>query len=247
MSVVDPRRSGPNGWTFGDSDDPVDGTTRDHINGTAFLYQVYRLAKPDFTARVTLPVLFDRQAQMIVSNESADIMRMFDDAFDAAVPPTQRFAPARLRPAIEALNSFVIDRIANGVYRVGFANTQADYDPAVADLFQALDELESRLADRPYLFGDVVTETDWHLFVTLARFDSVCYGALRCNLKRLVDYPSLWAYTRRLHALPGVAETVRLDDVKRHYDDDLGMINPTIVPAGPVLDFAADQPVDAAA
>ena len=247
MSVVGPRWGGPNGWTFGDGDDPAAGTTRDHVNGTAFLYEVYRLAKPDVTGKVTVPVLFDRDSRTIVSNESADILRMFADSFGAVVEPATSFRPARLVPAIDALNDFVIDRIANGVYRTGFANTQADYDRSIGVLFDALDEIEIRLADRPYLFGDVVTETDWHLFVVLVRFDAVYHSALRCNLRRLIEYPNLWAYTRRLHGLPGVAETVRIDHIKRHYYDDLGLINPTIVAAGPMLDFASDRSIGTAA
>ncbi|MCP4329833.1 MAG: glutathione S-transferase family protein [Alphaproteobacteria bacterium] len=237
MSVLDPRWSGPNGWTFGNQDDATTGITRDHANGFAFLHEVYRQAKPDFTGKVTVPVLFDRKTGTIVSNESSEIIRMFDDAFAAIAPETPNFRPERLRPAIEALNGFVLDRICLGVYRAGFADDQASYDKAVGDLFGALDEMEARLADRDFLFAGTVTETDRHLFATLIRFDAVYHGALRCNLRRLVDHPNLWTYTRRLYALPGVAATVRLDHVKRHYYDDLGLVDPTIVPAGPALEF----------
>jgi len=239
MSVVDPRWGGPNGWTFAANDDPASGVTRDHVNGFDYLHEVYRLAKPDVTAKVTVPVLFDRESETIVSNESGDIIRMFGDAFaDYAIRETD-FRPHRLRPAIDALNAFVLERICMGVYRAGIADDQAAYDTTVGDLFDALDRIEARLAERPYLHGEIVTETDWHLFATLVRFDAVYYGALKCNLRRLVDYPNLWAHTRRLYNLPGVAGTVRLDHVKRHYYDDLGITNPAIVPVGPAVDFGA--------
>jgi putative glutathione S-transferase len=239
MSVVDPRWGGPNGWTFADRDDPESGVTRDHVNGFDSLYEVYRLAKPDVTAKVTVPVLFDRETETIVSNESGDIIRMFGDAFAEFATRDTDFRPHQLRPAIDALNTFILERICMGVYRAGFADDQAAYDKAVGDLFDALDAVEARLADQPFLHGDVVTETDWHLFATLVRFDAVYYGALKCNLRRLVDYPNMWAYTRRLYNLPGVADTVRLDHVKRHYYDDLGITNPAIVPIGPAVDFGA--------
>ena len=239
MSVVDPRWGGPGGWTFAAADDPASGVTRDHVNGFSYLYEVYRLAKPDVTAKVTVPVLFDRETGTIVSTESGDIIRMFGDAFAGFATRDTDFRPHRLRPAIDALNAFILERICTGVYRAGFAATQAAYDSAVGDLFGALDTIEARLADRPYLHGETVTETDWHLFATLVRFDAVYYGALKCNLRRLTDYPNLWAHTRRLYNLPGVADTVRLDHVKRHYYDDLGITNPAIVPAGPPVDFGA--------
>jgi len=248
MSVVEPRWATPNGWTFGAQSDPATGPTRDHVNGLSFLYEVYRLAAPRFTGKVTVPILFDTKHQTIVSNESGDIIRMLDGAFDAhAKRPELEFYPAALRPAIDALNEVILERICMGVYKAGFASTQAAYDRAVGALFGALDEMEARLHDRPFLFGERITESDWHLFATLVRFDAVYHGALKCNLRRIDEYPNLRAYVRRLHDQPDVAATVKLDHVRRHYYDDLGLIDPTIVPAGPKIDFGDGVPVRPAA
>ena len=233
ISVLDPDWGDPSGWMF--SDGPM--ATRDHVNGFATLPEVYRLADPEFTGRVTVPVLFDRRRRTIVNNESAEIMRMLELEFGAFADPAADLCPAPLQAEIDEVNAFVGPRINAGVYRAGFAASQEAYDVAVADLFAALDLLEDRLWQAPYLVGGRLTEADLRLFATLVRFDAAYYGALNCNLQRLVDYPRLWAYTRRIYAHPGVAETVRLDHVKRHYYDDHPMINRRIVPAGPRLDF----------
>jgi glutathionyl-hydroquinone reductase len=235
MSVLHPRWGGPHGWTFGDTE----MSTVDHVAGRRFLHEVYRSAAPDFSGRVTVPVLWDKVSGTIVSNESADIIRMLNTVFDgcggdAAVD----FYPARKRVEIDQLNAVLLPKVCAGVYRAGFARSQQAYDQAVADLFVTLDRLEVLLGDgRPYLLGGRVTESDWHLFTTLCRFDVAYHGALKCNLRRLIDYPQLSAYARRLHALQGVAETVRLDHVMRHYYDVLPEIEPRIMPVGPAVDY----------
>lgn len=241
ISVLDPDWGGPLGWTFNDG--PM--ATVDHANGLASLPEVYKKADPRFTGRVTVPVLWDQVEGTIVNNESAEIMRMLDQGFAALGDPGVELYPEPLRAEIDEINEYVGSRVNAGVYRAGFAATQEAYDGAVRDLFAALDHLEHRLAVHPYLVGGRPTEADLRLFPTLVRFDAAYYGALNCNLRRLVDYPNLWAYTKRIHHLPGVAETVKLDHVKRHYYDDHPMINRRIVPAGPILDFGV--PVDAMA
>lgn len=239
VSVLHPRWGGPDGWTF-TPDHRFPEVTEDHIGGHAALWEVYRKAAPRFTGKVTVPVLWDKETGTIVSTESADIMRSLDGAFRAFARHDLTFRPVALADEVDALGHFVRARVNGAVYGVGFAVDQAAYDQAVARLFAALEELEARLSDgRAYLFGDIVTEVDWLLFPSLVRFDAVYHGALRCNLKRLADYPNLLSLTRRLHAWPGVAETVKLDHVKRHYYDDLGEINRMIVPAGPPVDFRA--------
>ena len=242
LSVLDPDWSGPDGWVFNDG--PL--ATPDHVNGCATLPEVYRLADPRFTGKVTVPVLWDRARGTIVNNESAEIMRMLATEFRAIGRPEVDLYPEPLRAEIDRLNAFVGPRINGGVYRAGFAATQEAYDAAVLDLFAALDVLEEQLSGRQYLAGERLTEADLRLFPTLIRFDVAYYGALRCNLRRLVEYPCLWAYTRRLYHLPGIAETVRLDHVKRHYWDDHAMINRRIVPIGPTLDLG-EAPTAAAA
>lgn len=239
LSVLHPRWSGPDGWTF--TPDPAfPEVTRDHLNGHRALWQVYRQAAPDFTGKVTVPVLWDRKRATIVSTESAEIMRMFDLAFHGLGRSDVTFLPEAARDDIDALGRFVRSRVNGGVYAAGFARSQAAYDAAIQRLFAALDELETRLSDgRAYLLGAAATEADWLLFPTLVRFDAVYHGALKCNLRRLADYPSLSALARRLHAWPGVADTVRLDHARRHYYDDLGLVDPAIVPAGPAVEFAA--------
>ncbi|MGH6912511.1 MAG: glutathione S-transferase C-terminal domain-containing protein, partial [Geminicoccales bacterium] len=224
---------GPLGWVFGEP--PM--ATQDHVNGFAALPDVYRKADPRFTGKVTVPALWDKARGTMVNNESAEIVRMLEVEFRALADPTVDLYPLPLRAEIDEVNAFVGPRVNGGVYRAGFASTQEAYDAAVVDLFEALDALEMRLAARRFLVGERLTEADLRLFATLVRFDVAYSGALRCNLKRLSDYPHLWAYTRRIFHLPGVAGTVRLDHVKRHYWDDHPMINRRIVPIGPLVDL----------
>ena len=234
MSVVHPRWGGPDGWSFGDGA----MSTVDHANGLDHLYEVYQRAKPDFTGKVTVPVLWDRETGTIVNNESGEIIRMMNEAFARLGTRRADFYPPDHRPQIDRLNDRILDHVCMGVYKAGFADTQAEYETAVTALFDELDRLEALLGDRPYLLGDRVTEADWHLFATAVRFDTVYNTRLNCNLKRLADYPALSAHTARLYALPGVAETVKLDHVKRHYYDDLGLVNLAIQPLGPRVAFA---------
>ena len=222
------------GWTFaegpGVSPDP---------GGAAFLHQVYTRAKPDYSGRVTVPVLWDDSTGRIVSNESSEIVCMLNSAFDGVGARPGDYYPAALRAEIDALNARIYDTVNNGVYKAGFATTQSAYEEALAPLFETLDWLEARLATRRYLCGDAVTEADWRLFTTLLRFDPVYVGHFKCNLRRIVDYPNLWAYTRELYQWPGVADTVHMDHIKRHYYESHGTINPSgVVPKGPLVDFA---------
>jgi putative glutathione S-transferase len=214
--------------------------TPDHVGGFATLSEVYRLANPRFTGRVTVRVLFDREKNTIVNNESSEIMRMLEVDFAAFGDPSVEFYPEDLRAEIDAINGLIGSRVNTGVYRAGFARSQEVYDAAVVDLFEALDHLERHQAGRSYLVGGRLTEADLRLFATLIRFDCAYYGALNCNLRRLVDYPNLWTHTRRVHQIPGVAHTVRFDHIKRHYFDDHSMINRRIVPMGPFLDLGAE-------
>jgi putative glutathione S-transferase len=225
---------GEDGWTF----EPGDGVIPDPF-GATLLYQVYTRADPHYTGRVTVPVLWDTHENTIVNNESADIIRMLGTGFDGAGAAPGEFYPESLRAAIDALNERVYSTVNNGVYRAGFARTQAAYDAAVGALFKTLDWLEVRLSTHKYLCGDVLTEADWRLFTTLVRFDAVYHGHFKCNLRRLIDYPSLSAYTRALYQEPGVAETVNMDHIKRHYYLSHPWLDPTgIVPAGPAVDGA---------
>jgi glutathionyl-hydroquinone reductase len=233
ISVLDPDWGGPMGWVFG----LPPAATPDHVNGLGSLPEVYRKANPRFTGKVTVPVLWDRDRATIVNNESAEILRMFETEFRRFADPAIELYPEALRAEIDEINAFVGPRVNGGVYRAGFAPTQEAYDAAVIDLFAALDALEEHLATRDFLVGERLSEADLRLFPTLVRFDVAYYGALRCNLNRLDDYPRLHAYTRRIRALPKVAETVRLDHVKRHYWDDHEMINRRIVPIGPRIDL----------
>jgi putative glutathione S-transferase len=236
VSVVHPDMLSE-GWTFGTG---FPGTTGDALFDLPFLRDLYTRAVPDVSGRVTVPVLWDRQSNTIVSNESSEIIRMFNSAFDGLTGNTDDFWPLPLRAKIERLNTRIYDEVNNGVYKAGFATTQAAYDAAVVPLFAALDWLEARLADRRWLLGDVLTEADWRLFTTLVRFDSVYHQHFKCNRRRIVDYPHLWAYTRALYQHPGVAETVRIDHIVRHYHCSHDTINPyRIIPINPVLDFLA--------
>jgi glutathionyl-hydroquinone reductase len=225
-----------NGWTFEDGP----GVIPDPEIGAAFLHQIYTAAKPDYSGRVTVPVLWDRETRTIVNNESSEIIRMLDRAFDGvgAVPGDHR--PAALAGDIDALNARIYDTVNNGVYKAGFATTQAAYDEAVGPLFDTLDWLDVLLADRRYLTGDRPTEADWRLLPTLLRFDLVYVGHFKCDRRRIVDYPNLWPYTRDLFQVPGVAATFDVDHARRHYYESHRNINPTgIVPVGPALDFHA--------
>jgi glutathionyl-hydroquinone reductase len=217
------------GWVVAAGADPV--------NHAQFLWQIYAKADPDYVGRATVPVLWDRRRETIINNESADIIRMFD-AWPGARGPL--FRPPERATEIDALNQEIYRAVNNGVYRAGFATTQAAYEEAYRDLFAMLDRLERRLAGQPFLLGEQVTEADWRLFTTLVRFDAVYHGHFKCNRNRLVDFPELWDYTRTLYQVPGIADTLRFDHIKTHYYGSHRTINPTgIVPAGPRLDFDA--------
>jgi len=233
MTVVDPIRD-ERGWAFTEA---VGGP--DPLNGFRFLAEAYHATDPAFDGRVTVPVLWDKKNGRIVNNESSEVIRMLNSEFDAwAAPGSGDFYPEALREEIDAVNDEVYENVNNGVYRCGFAASQEAYDEAYEKLFTTLDRLERRLVDRRFLMGDVQTEADWRLFTTLVRFDPVYHGHFKCNMRRLVDYPNLWAYTRDLYQTPGVAETVNLDHIKRHYYVTHRRINPTgVVPRGPAIDF----------
>lgn len=228
VTVVDPLMLS-DGWTISPGADAV--------NRARFLWQIYAKADPDYVGRATVPVLWDRRCETIVNNESSEIIRMLD-AWPGAKGP--RFCPPERMAEIDALNAEIYRAVNNGVYRAGFATTQAAYQEAFGDLFAMLDRLEARLSGQPFLLGDEITEADWRLFTTLVRFDAVYYGHFKCNRDRLVDFPELWDYARTLYQVPGVAETVRLDQIKTHYYGSHRTINPTgIIPVGPRLDFSA--------
>lgn len=228
VTVVEPVW-GPEGWTFA-APDPHEGARH--------LHQLYTVARPDYTGRATVPILWDTVTRTIVCNESSVLMRTLNRAFDAFGDPTVDLYPEPLRADIDAVNALVYERVNNGVYRTGFATTQAAYEEAFDALFAALDELEARLGHQAFLVGDQPTEADWRLFTTLVRFDAVYVGHFKCNLRRLVDYPALWAYTRALCQVPGVAETVDLDHIKRHYYGSHPRLNPSgVVPKGPLVDL----------
>lgn len=227
---------GSEGWTF----EPGPGVVPDPIHDARYLFEIYRAADPTYTGRVTVPVLWDRQTKTIVNNESSEIIRMFNSAFDGVGAKSGDYYPEQLREDIDQLNARIYDTFNNGVYKSGFATTQEAYAEAVIPLFKTLDWLEERLSRQRYLTGDSITEADWRLFPTLVRFDAVYVGHFKCNLRRLVDYPNLWAYTRELYQWPGVRETVNFEHIKRHYYESHTSINPYgIVPLGPVLDFDA--------
>ncbi|WP_318442605.1 glutathione S-transferase family protein [Photobacterium leiognathi] len=233
MSVVN-AYMGENGWNF----EAGDGVVADPIFNAQFLHQIYTQADPDYTGRVTVPVLWDKHKQTIVSNESADIIRMLNSAFDDVGAVKGDFYSPALRQQIDELNDFVYANINNGVYRAGFATTQEAYDEAVIALFDALEVIEQRLSTQRYLLGEHITEADWRLFTTLVRFDAVYVGHFKCNLKRIVDFPHLWGYVRDLYQVEGIAKTVDIDYIKAHYYGSHETINPTrIIPKGPKLDF----------
>ncbi|WP_131115306.1 glutathione S-transferase family protein [Lichenihabitans psoromatis] len=224
------------GWTF----HPGPGVIPDPIHGAQVLHEVYTAADPHYSGRVTVPVLWDRQTGTIVNNESADIIRMLGTAFDEAGARVGDLYPADLREEIDGLNARIYDTLNNGVYKAGFATTQGAYEEAVTPLFETLTWLDKRLADNRYHCGPHLTEADIRLFTTLIRFDAVYIGHFKCNLRRIVDYPNLIAYTRDLYQTPGFGSTVNLDHIKHHYYESHPTINPTgIVPLGPLLDFSA--------
>ena len=236
VSVVHPDMLA-DGWTFRTD---FEGATGDTLYGLPFARDIYLKADPGCTTRVTVPILWDKQRETIVSNESSEIIRMFNSAFDAITANNADYWPEALREAIEPVNARIYDSLNNGVYKAGFATTQSAYDAAVAPLFETLDWLEERLSRSRYLMGERLTEADWRLFTTLVRFDSVYHLHFKCNRKRIVDYPNLWAYTRDLYQTPGVAETVNLAHIVRHYHYSHETINPhRIIPVNPVLDFRA--------
>lgn len=235
VSVVNPLML-EHGWTF----QPDAGVVADPIQQATYLHQIYTTAAADYTGRVTVPVLWDKQQNCPVSNESADIIRMFNSAFDNVGAKQGDYYPAELRQQIDALNTDIYDTINNGVYKAGFATSTAAYEQAFWPLFDLMDRLDVSLSQQRYLTGATITEADWRLFTTLIRFDAVYYGHFKCNLKRLIDYPNLYAYVRELYQWPGIATTVNFQHIKDHYYRSHTMINPTgIVPLGPELNFTA--------
>ncbi|MEE9452223.1 MAG: glutathione S-transferase family protein [Gammaproteobacteria bacterium] len=233
LSIVDPYMA-DQGWVFSKNPDCIP----DVINGCNYLHEIYTLADPNYSGRVTVPVLWDKQQNTIVSNESAEIIRMFNREFNAFTTVEDDYYPASLAPVIDAINEKIYHNINNGVYKCGFATTQQAYEQAFDILFATLDELEELLGQQRYLVGDCMTEADWRLFTTLVRFDAVYVGHFKCNQKRIADYPHLQNYLRELYQYPGIAETVHMDHIKQHYYRSHTSINPTqVVPKGPQLFF----------
>jgi glutathionyl-hydroquinone reductase len=238
ISVVDPEIK-ENSWEFSDGS----GCIPDQVNQLRYLWQLYVKVEPDYTGRVTVPVLWDKQTGSIVNNESREIIRMLDTEFGAIAKPDVDLYPESLRSQIEETIDAIYNPINNGVYRAGFATSQSAYEEAATELFEALDHWEAKLAKQRYLCGEQLTEADICMFTTLLRFDAVYYTHFKCNLRRIVDYPNLWGYLRDLYQTPGVKETCNLDHIKRHYYKSHPKVNPTrIVPIGPILDF--DSPHD---
>jgi glutathionyl-hydroquinone reductase len=235
MSVLEPLY-GPHGWRFGTSP----GTSPDSVNGASELAEIYLRADPRYTGRVSVPALWDKERRTIVNNESAEIIRMLNGAFGRFTNVRTDYYPPALREEIDRVDALVYENVNNGVYRAGFATAQEAYEEAFRAVFRALDELERRLARQRYLAGGDITEADWRLFTTLVRFDAVYYSHFKCNLRRIIDYPNLSNYLRDLYQQGGVAATVNMDHIKRHYYGSQRHVNPTgIVPLGPQLDFLA--------
>lgn len=235
VSVVN-AYMGAEGWTF----EPGDGVVPDGVNNVSRLHEVYTLADAHYTGRVTVPVLWDKQKKTIVSNESSEIIRMLNSAFNEVGAQPGDYYPEERRDEIDTLNDTIYSTINNGVYKAGFATTQAAYEEAANALFTTLGSLEERLSSQRYLVGSQVTEADWRLFTTLVRFDPVYVGHFKCNRRRLIDYQYLWGYVCDLYQTPGIADTVDLDYIKQHYYGSHTTINPAgIVPIGPGVDYAA--------
>ena len=235
ISVVD-TIMGADGWVFSDAP----GTIPDTVESRKRLSEIYLLANPHYTGRVTVPVLWDKERRTIVNNESSEIIRMLNSAFDAFTPSRADFYPEALRAEIDAVNAEIYENVNNGVYRAGFAISQEAYEEACRGLFAVLDRMEERLSRRRYLLGSALTEADWRFFTTLVRFDAVYFGHFKCNLRRIQDYPNLSNYLRDLYQVPGIAETVNMSHIKTHYYASHRRINPAgIVPLGPLLDFDA--------
>ncbi|WP_430009434.1 glutathione S-transferase family protein [Methylophaga lonarensis] len=236
VSVVNPLML-EQGWTFA----PAAGVVADPLYQADYLHQIYTQADPEYTGRVTVPLLWDKQQSRPVSNESAEIIRMFNSAFDAVGAKPGDYYPKQQRAAIDTINDWVYDKVNNGVYKAGFATRQQAYEEAVIELFDALDELEVRLTKNRYLCGDQITEADWRLFTTLLRFDPVYHGHFKCNIRQIEDYAQLREYIRELYQQPGIAETVNMQHIKDHYYRSHATINPTgVVPYGPDIDL--DRP-----
>lgn len=235
VSITEPLY-GKTGWEFGHTP----GTTPDTANGKATMAEVYLLADPRYSGRVSVPVLWDKTRRTIVNNESAEIIRMLNSAFNAFTDVKTDYYPAGLRGEIDRVNDLVYPNLNNGVYRAGFATSQAAYEEAARGVFSTLDRLEQILSHQRYLVRGQLTEADWRLFTTLIRFDSVYYSHFKCNLRRITDYSNLWNYLRELYQVPGIADTVSIEQIKRHYYGSQRHVNPTgIVPIGPALDFGA--------
>lgn len=237
ISVVNPLML-ENGWTF----EPGEGVIPDPVVDANYLHEIYTKVDPNYSGRVTVPTLYDLKQDTIVNNESSDIMRMLNSAFDEVGANNKDYLPEDLLDEIDEINDFVYGTINNGVYKTGFATSQDVYEREVTTLFEAMDKIEARLENSRFLVGDQITEADWRLFTTLIRFDSAYYGHFKCNIRRLVDYKNLWRYTRELYNEPGVKKTVDFHHIKQHYYRSHKQINPNgIVPKGPELDFSLDE------
>lgn len=238
VSVTDAKMPDETGWSF----TGTSGSTGDTLNHQDYLWQIYTMADPAYTGRVTVPVLWDKERRTIVNNESAEIIRMFNSAFNGLTGNEVDYYPEPLREKIDAINARVYDTVNNGVYKAGFATTQEAYEEAFAALFASLDWIEGILGETAYLAGDEITEADWRLFTTLVRFDAVYVGHFKCNRQRIADYPNLSHYLKALYAVPGVKETVHMDHIKTHYYWSHVSINPTrIIPVGPTLDWLGSK------
>ena len=235
VSVVHPEMLNE-GWEFKD----YPGSTGDKLYGFDYAHQIYTKAKPEITTRVTVPILWDKQTETIVNNESAEIIRIFNSGFNSLTDNDDDYYPEALREEIDTINNMVYHDINNGVYKAGFATTQEAYEEAVTALFDSLNRVEERLRKQRYLVGEQITEADWRLFTTLIRFDAVYHGHFKCNKKQIADYPNIYGYMKELYQVPGIAETVNFDHIKRHYYYSHIMINPTqVIPVGPEQDLMA--------